>query len=187
MTSGTRSGHTAPGREPRARGFDGPMAGNAQHGPRSLVALAAFLALAYAAAGIGTLVQGGDVGATYLELDRPPWAPPSWLFGPVWSLLYALIGVAGWWVWRHGPSARMRLALGLWAVQLLVNAAWPGVFFGLGELGWALAVIIALDVLVVATVAAVWRVRPAAAALLLPYLAWILFATALNAVILLRS
>jgi translocator protein len=158
-----------------------------QRGTTSLVGLAVFLALAFAAAGAGNLLQGEDVGAVYQELDRPSWAPPSWVFGPVWGVLYVLIGVTGWWVWRQGPGPRMRLALALWAVQLAVNAAWPGVFFGLGELGWALAVIVVLNVLVIATIVAVTRVHRPAALPLLPYLAWILFAAALNAAIWLRT
>lgn len=157
------------------------MTSQARSGPAAVVVLVVFLGLAYAAAGLGTLLQGGDVGATYLELDRPPWAPPSWLFGPVWTVLYALIGVAGWLMWRRGPTPEARLALALWAAQLVVNALWPGTFFGLGALGWALVVILALDALVVAAVIAAGRVQRIAAALLVPYLAWILFATALNA------
>ena len=152
----------------------------------TVVGLVVFVGLAYAAAGVGNLLQG-DVGAVYQELDRPPWAPPSGVFGPVWGVLYTLIGITGWWVWRHGPGPRMRLALGLWAVQLVVNAAWPGVFFGLGELGWGLVVIVTLDVLVIATIVAIARVHRPAVAPLLPYLAWILFATALNASIWLRA
>jgi translocator protein len=150
---------------------------------RQAVVLAGFLVVSYAAAAIGTVTQGGDVGGTYLALDPPAWAPPAWLFGPVWTVLYALIGVAGWWAWRVGPADGRRTALRLWGAQLVVNAAWPGVFFGLGELGWALAVIVTLDVLVVATIVAFARIARPAAALLVPYLAWILFATALNAAI----
>jgi translocator protein len=147
---------------------------------RQIGVLAAFLVASYAAAAVGTATQGGDVGGTYLALDPPAWAPPPWLFGPVWTVLYALIGVAGWWVWRVGPGRPHRAALSLWGAQLVVNAAWPGVFFGLGELGWALVVIVTLDVLVVATIVAFARLARFAAALLLPYLVWILFATALN-------
>ena len=148
---------------------------------RQIGALAWFLLVSYAAAAVGTVTQGGDVGGTYLALDPPAWAPPPWLFGPVWTVLYALIGVAGWWVWRIDAAGGRGPALGLWTAQLVVNAAWPGVFFGLGELGWALVVIVTLDVLVVATIVAVGRLTRVAAALLVPYLAWILFATALNA------
>ena len=148
---------------------------------RQIGALAWFLLVSYAAAAVGTVTQGGDVGGTYLALDPPAWAPPPWLFGPVWTVLYALIGVAGWWVWWVGATDRRGPALGLWTAQLVVNAAWPGVFFGLGALGWALVAIVTLDVLVVATIVAVAKLTHVAAVLLVPYLAWILFATALNA------
>jgi translocator protein len=152
-----------------------------------LLALGGFLALAFATAGVGSLLQGGDVQGAYLALDRPGWAPPAWLFGPVWTVLYVLIGVAAWRVWDRAGARGGRVALTLWGLQLLLNAAWPGVFFGLGELAWALAVILALDLVVVATLVAFTRHDRVAGALLAPYLGWILFATALNASILLRA
>ncbi len=145
------------------------------------VGLALFLAAALAAGGIGNLAQGDDVGARYLALDRPAWAPPSWVFGVVWPVLYVAIAVAGWQVWRTaGSVGAAAVPLSLWALQLVVNAAWPGVFFGAEEFGWALAVIVVLDVLVVATIVAFRRVDRPAAWLLVAYLAWILYATALN-------
>jgi translocator protein len=144
--------------------------------------LLAFLAIALAAGGIGSLLQGSDVGGRYLAFERPAWAPPSWAFGVVWPVLYVLIGVAGWRVWRARGGVRAAgAALGLWAVQLVVNAVWPGVFFGLEAFGPAVAVIVLLDVLVVLTIVAFWRIDRIAAWLLVPYLLWILYATALNA------
>lgn len=146
--------------------------------------LAAFLLVAFAAGGIGAVGQGAEVGSRYLALQRPSWAPPPWLFGPVWSVLYAAIGIAGWRVWRSaGSLGAARLALGLWGAQLLFNAVWPAVFFGREAFGAAVAVILVLDVLVAATVLAAWRHDRAAALLLVPYLAWIGFATALNVAI----
>ena len=151
---------------------------------RQAAGLTAFLLLAIAAGGIGSLLQGTDVGARYLAFERPVWAPPGWAFGVVWPVLYVLIGVAAWRVWRHAGAVRAAAwPLGLWAVQLVLNAAWPGVFFGGDALWAAVAVILALDVVVVATVVAFARVDRLAAALLLPYLAWILYATALNVAI----
>jgi translocator protein len=149
------------------------------------VGLALFLLLAFAAGGIGNLAQGDDVGARYLSLERPAWAPPQDAFGIVWPILYLAIGIAGWRVWQTaGSVGAAGLALGLWALQLVVNAVWPGVFFGVAEFGWALAVIVALDVLVVATIVAFARLDRLAAWLLVPYLLWILYATALNAALL---
>jgi translocator protein len=148
------------------------------------LALVVFVGLAFAAGGIGTLVQGDDVGGRYLALDLPAWAPPREAFGIVWPILYLCIGVAGWRMWRAAGSARAAsTALGLWAAQLLVNASWSGVFFGLEAYGAAIAVIVTLDVLVVALVASAWRHDRVAAVLLVPYLLWILYATALNVAI----
>jgi translocator protein len=150
--------------------------------------LALFLALAYAAGGVGSLLQGGDVGARYQSFDRPAWAPPPAAFGIVWPVLYTAIGVAGWRVWREARRlSAAPLALGLWAVQLVLNAVWPGVFFGEDLFGWALALIVLLDVVVLATILAFRRIDRPAAWLLVPYLAWLLFATALNAALLLRN
>ena len=153
-----------------------------QAAARLWLGLLAFLALAYAASAVGVLLQGDDVGARYLALERPAWAPPSWLFGPVWTVLYACIGVAGWRIWRGAGTARTAsAALGLWGTQLAVNALWPGVFFGAEALGAGLAVILVLDALVIATILAARRHDHLAAWLLAPYLVWILYATALNA------
>lgn len=148
------------------------------------LALALFVGLAFAAGAIGTLLQGGDVAGRYLALERPAWAPPREAFGIVWPLLYLLIGIAGWRVWHTASSIRAAApALGLWAAQLVVNAAWSGVFFGLSAYGAAIAVIVVLDVLVLATIARFQRHDRSAAWMLVPYLLWIVYATALNTAI----
>lgn len=147
-------------------------------------ALVAFILVAAAAGAVGGLTQGDDVGARYLAFERPPWAPPQQAFGIVWPVLYVLIGIAGWRLWRSVGSVRAaRLPLALWASQLVVNAIWPGVFFGSDRFGLAVAVIAVLDVIVVATIVAFARRDRLAAALLVPYLVWILYATALNVAI----
>ena len=148
---------------------------------RRFAALAVFLLVAFAAGGIGSITQGADVDVRYLALERPVWAPPSFLFGIVWPVLYLLIGVAAWRVWRAAGDLRAAsTALGLWLAQLVVNAVWPGVFFGLEAFGPAIAIIVLLDILVVATIVAFARHDRLAAWLLVPYLVWILYATALN-------
>ena len=139
--------------------------------------LAGFALAVAAAALIGGLGVAGTAGE-YQSLDRPSWAPPSWLFGPVWTLLYAMIAVAGWLVWRR---AGWTTALSVYAVQLVLNAAWTPIFFGFGRYGLALVDIVVLWLLIGVTI---WLFRPVsrtAAALLLPYWAWVTFATALNA------
>ena len=138
-----------------------------------------FAAAVAAAALIGGLGVAGT-SAEYQGLDQPSWAPPSWLFGPVWTTLYAMIAVAGWLVWRRTGWTR---ALTLYAAQLVLNAIWTPIFFGFGQYGLALADIIVLWSLIGATI---WAFRPisrAAAGLLVPYWAWVTFATALNAAI----
>ena len=116
----------------------------------------------------------------YQQLVRPDWAPPAWLFAPVWTVLYSLIGVAAWLVWRVGGFRAARTALTLFLVQLVVNALWSWLFFGWHLGGLALADILVLWVLIVATIVAFWRVAPLAGALLIPYLLWVSFAAALN-------
>jgi translocator protein len=145
------------------------------------VGLVVFVALAFAAGGLGAAGQGSDVGGRYLALDRPAWAPPQEAFGIVWPVLYVFIGVAAWRVWKTAGSVPAAgVALGLWAAQLVVNAVWPAVFFGSMEFGWAVPVIVTLDALVVATIVAFRRHDRLGAWLLVPYLVWILYATALN-------
>lgn len=129
-----------------------------------------------AAAGAAASVQAPEF---YRSLARPSWAPPSWLFGPVWTLLYAMMATAATIVWRHGgPAARG--ALSLYAVQLALNAVWTWLFFAWRSGALAFAEILVLLAAIVATIVAFGRVRTVAAVLLLPYLAWTLFATALT-------
>ncbi len=119
--------------------------------------------------------------AWYAELVKPAWSPPPWLFGPVWTLLYLLMATAAWLVWREGGWGRQRAALQLYGIQLVLNAAWTPVFFGLRQTGAALVLIVVLWLAIAATARAFGRVRPAAGWLLGPYLAWVGFAAVLNA------
>jgi translocator protein len=133
------------------------------------------------------LVIGGGMGslfppgAWFGELNKPAWQPPNVVFGPVWTLLYVLMGVAAWLVWdRHGFRGAARTALVLFGVHLLFNAGWSAIFFGLQAPGLAFAEILVLWALIAALVVLFWRLRPLAGVLLLPYLAWVSFASALN-------
>ena len=143
---------------------------------RRSLGLLGFGAAAAAAALIGGLGVAGTADE-YSSLRQPSWAPPSWLFGPVWTVLYVMIAVAGWLVWRRtGWSS----ALTVYAVQLVLNAIWTPIFFGFGRYGLALADIAVLWLLIGATI---WLFRPGsrlAALLLIPYWLWVTFATALN-------
>ena len=119
-------------------------------------------------------------GEWYASLNKPSWNPPAWIFGPVWTLLYTMMAVAAWLVWRRGGFAVHRKPLACFLVQLALNAAWTPLFFGLHQPGWAFAEIVLLWLAIVATLAAFWRVHRPAAWLLVPYLAWVSFATFLN-------
>jgi tryptophan-rich sensory protein len=143
---------------------------------RGLRSLGVFVVLVAAAAFVGSRFEPGG---WYAGLRKPPLTPPDAVFPVVWSLLYLGIAVAGWLVWRAaGPAARGSLAL--WGAQLVLNAAWSALFFGAHRPGLALVELAALLVLVAATTLAFRRVRPLAAALLLPYAAWVGFAGYLN-------
>ena len=145
---------------------------------RGWKSLIVFLLLVAAAAFAGA-TSAPD--AWFAALEKPSFNPPNWLFGPVWTMLYILMAVAAWRVYR---KRGFDLALGTWLAQLAVNAAWTPLFFGLHRIDLALLDILVLDVLVLATIVLFWRRDRVAAALMLPYLAWIAFATVLNASIL---
>ncbi|MBY5163303.1 TspO/MBR family protein [Salsipaludibacter albus] len=144
---------------------------------RRWLALAGFLAASFAAAGIAVSLQGGGVEGFYTSLDLPAWAPPSWLFGPVWTVLYIAIAVAAWRVWEH---AGWTAALTVWSVQLVFNAAWTPAFFNLQFATLALAIIVVLLGLVLVTIALMARHDRVAVALMVPYALWVGFATALT-------
>jgi tryptophan-rich sensory protein len=146
---------------------------------RQVSGLLAWLALVFVAAAAGGLASA-NAGDFYALLVRPAWAPPAWLFAPVWSALYLAMGVAAWLVWRVGGFRAAQPALGLFVIQLAVNALWTWLYFAwqLGAL--AFVEIILLWVLILATIAAFWRVRPLAGILLIPYLAWVSFACLLT-------
>lgn len=145
--------------------------------PRAALVLVALVLACHAAGALGALATDA---AWYRELARPSWAPPGWVFGPVWLTLYTMMGVAAWRVWRTPSGPARRRALGWFAAQLALNAAWTPVFFGLRSLGGGLVVIGLLVVAIAGTIRAFRVVAPRAAWLLAPYLAWVLFATALN-------
>lgn len=138
-----------------------------------------WLLLVLAAAAIGGFASA-SAGEFYRELVRPSWAPPGWLFGPVWSLLYASMGISAWLVWRAKGFAGARTALLLFIAQLAVNALWTWLFFVWRQGALAFGEILLLWLLIAAVMALFWRVRQLAAALLVPYLAWVSFAAALT-------
>jgi tryptophan-rich sensory protein len=149
--------------------------------PRSLssqlIGLLGWLLAAFAAGALGAIASV-DAASFYAQLSKPSWAPPAWLFGPVWSALYALMGVAAWLVWRSPGSTGA--ALGLFSAQLAANALWSWLFFAWHRGALAAVEVLVLLALIVATAVAFWRASRWAVLLLVPYLLWVSFASALT-------
>lgn len=146
---------------------------------RPWLGLVGWLLSSLAAGAVGALATA-EARDFYAGLVRPPWAPPGWLFGPVWTTLYVMMGVAAWLVWRQAGWSGAAVALSLFVAQLAFNALWSWIFFAWRSGALAFAEILLLAVLIIATMLAFARVRTAAALLLLPYLAWVGYATALT-------
>ena len=146
---------------------------------RLLTGMLAWLFLVFVAAAIGAAASA-DAGSFYQQLIRPAWAPPGWLFGPVWSVLYICMGIAAWLVWREHGFNNTRAAFAIFVLQLGVNALWTWLFFVWRQGGLAFVEILVLWLLIVVTVVLFWRLRVRIAAiLLLPYLIWVTFAAVL--------
>ena len=139
----------------------------------------AWLLVVFAAAAVGGFASA-NAPAFYEQIVRPSWAPPGWLFGPVWTVLYLFMGIAAWLVWRKHGFARAGAALVLFLVQLAFNALWTWLFFVWRMGGPAFAEILVLWLLIALCIRLFWRVSAVAGALLIPYLAWVTFAAALT-------
>ncbi len=150
---------------------------------RSILVLIGFLAASFTAAAIGGLTTADNVRTWYPEINKPSWNPPSWLFGPVWTVLYVFMSIAAWRIWRLRESADATIALRLFFVQLVLNALWSLIFFGLHSPGWAFIEIVILWGLLANLQGRFWRLDRFAGCLWAPYLAWVSFATILNATI----
>lgn len=153
----------------------------ARSGLSSLLGLLAFVVLCLGASWVAGWATSTSVATWYPTLEKPWYTPPDGAFAPVWLALYLLMAVAGWRVWRRvGFTEGGVLALGLFALQLVLNVLWPLLFFGLQEIGWALLEIALLALAILATTVAFWRIDRGAGILMLPYLAWVAFAGLLN-------
>jgi len=144
---------------------------------KTILGLCGWLLACFAAAAMGGLFMPGE---WYASLKKPSWNPPGWIFGPVWSALYAMMSVAAWLVWKRGGFVVQRRPLALFLAQLVLNAAWTPLFFGLHRAGIAFAEIVLLWLAIATTLTAFRPVSRVAAWLLAPYLAWVSFAVALN-------
>lgn len=144
------------------------------------LALVVSFLISFAAAGLGSLLTTPNLPDWYAGLNKPAWNPPNAVFGPVWTLLFALMALAAWLVWRERHTHSVRVPLGWYALQLVLNVAWSGLFFALRRPDLAFLEILFLWAAILATLVAFLRVRKLAAALLVPYLLWVSFAAALN-------
>ena len=147
---------------------------------RDIAGLLVFLVICFGVSVAGGAATASSVGTWYQALQKPPFNPPDWLFAPVWTVLYVMMAVAGWRVWRKHGLRRARAAMALFGIQLALNLAWSFVFFGYRLIGAALIEIVVLLVAIVLTTILLWRRDRFAGVLFIPYTGWVAFATALN-------
>lgn len=150
---------------------------------RGWLVLAGFLVLCFGVAALGSVFTSSAMPEWYMSLEKPAFNPPSWVFGPVWTLLYAMMAVAAWLVWREAGFHGATAALSMFFVQLALNLVWSGIFFGLREPGWAMLEILVLWSAIVVTMVLFLRHSSVAGWLMAPYLLWVSFAAVLNAAI----
>ena len=145
---------------------------------KQIIGLIGWLVLCFAASAAGAIASI-QTREFYAKLVQPEWAPPGWLFGPVWTILFALMAISAWLVWRDGGFAKHRGALTLFIIQLIPNVLWSWLFFAWSKGALAFADILLLWVLIAATIISFWKINRLAGAMLIPYLLWVSFATVL--------
>ena len=148
---------------------------------RNLVSLFAFIIICLIISGIGGAITASSVETWYQALEKPIFNPPDWVFAPVWTLLYIIMGIAAWRVWRLRSFEATGKALGVFALQLGFNLAWSFLFFGLQRIDLALVEIVILLVAIIVNAIMFWRIDRLAGLMLMPYIAWVTYATVLNA------
>jgi translocator protein len=144
------------------------------------IGLIVLLILCFAVAGVGGLTTTPNIPIWYASLAKPSWTPPDWVFGPVWSMLYMSMAVAAWLVWRQAGLVGATVPMALFGIQLLLNALWSWLFFGLHSPGAASVDIVLLWMAIPATMVVFWRRSTVAGILFVPYLVWVSFASVLN-------
>lgn len=142
--------------------------------------LVVFVGLCLAVGALGGWITADSVKTWYTTINKPSFTPPNWVFGPVWTGLYVLMGVAAWRAWCKARPNQVRVPLALFAVQLALNLAWSAVFFGAHSIAGAVVVIVGLAAAILATMVAFRRIDGVAALLLVPYALWVAFAAVLN-------
>ncbi len=147
---------------------------------RRWIGLLGFIVICLGAGGLGAIATTPEIEGWYTTIAKPSWNPPDDIFGPVWTTLYVLMAIAAWLVWKPAGFKSAEVPLTLFAAQLALNIAWSWIFFALHQPGWAFAEIVFLWLTIVATTVAFFRSSKVAGLLLLPYLAWVTFASVLN-------
>jgi len=142
--------------------------------------LVTFIVLCLGAGGLGAIATTPEIPTWYQDLVKPSWNPPAYLFGPVWTALFVMMAIAGWLVWKPRGFTQAAVPLTLFGSQLVLNVAWSWIFFGAHQPGWAFLEIIVLWLAILATTAAFFRSDKTAGWLMIPYLAWVSFASVLN-------
>jgi translocator protein len=144
------------------------------------IGLVVFIAVCLGAGSLGAIATTPEIDGWYRTLAKPDWNPPDSVFGPVWTTLFILMGIAGWLVWKPAGFKAAAMPLTLFGVQLVLNVAWSWIFFGMHQPGWAFVEIVILWLAIVATTVAFFRSSQIAGWLMVPYLAWVSFAAVLN-------
>jgi len=148
---------------------------------RDVVRLIVSIVVCQLAGGLGAIFTTPAIPTWYASLNKPSFNPPNWVFFPVWTLLYTLMGIAAFLVWRKGlDQRRVRVALGLFVIQLILNLAWTVIFFGLHSLFGAVIAIVFLWIFILINTVTFWKISKPAGALLIPYILWVSFAGLLN-------
>lgn len=149
--------------------------------PKSILKLIASIAICQSAGLLGALFTVSSIGNWYNLLNQPSFRPPNWIFGPTWATLYTLMGISLYWVWTKGTKKKKDGGtLGLFVIHLVLNASWSIIFFGLHNILLSLVNIVALWILIVMVIIGFYRIDKKSSLILLPYLAWVSFATLLN-------
>ena len=144
------------------------------------IGLVLFVLACLGAGGLGAVATTPEIDDWYRTVVRPEWSPPNWVFGPVWTTLYVLMGISAWLVWKPAGFRDASSPLLWFAVQLVLNVAWSWIFFGMHQIGWAVVEIVILWLAILATTVAFFRRSKPAGWLLMPYLGWVTFASVLN-------
>jgi tryptophan-rich sensory protein len=144
------------------------------------IGLIVFMVVCLGAGGLGAIATTPEIEGWYKTIAKPSWNPPDYVFGPVWTTLYIMMAIAAWLIWKPTGFKATAMPLTLFAVQLVLNVAWSWIFFGMHQPGWAFTEIVILWLAIVATTVAFFRCSKIAGWLMMPYLAWVSFASVLN-------